>query len=59
MPFRVEQTARAKHDLDAILEWLLAQGAGENGLRWFLNLREAVASLSEFPQRCPIAAEGA
>ena len=55
MAFRVEQTARAKTDLDTILEWLIEQGAGEPGLRWFRKLREAIASLSELPHRCPLA----
>jgi hypothetical protein len=47
MAFRVNQTTQAKHDLDIILGWLLAQYAGETGLRWFQGLKEAVASLSE------------
>ena len=59
MAFRIEPTARAKQDLDAILEWLLAQEAGETGLRWFWKLKEAVASLSEISQRCPLAPENA
>jgi len=59
MAFRVELTANAKHELDAILEWLLAHDAGETGLRWFWKLREAVASLSDLPQRCRFAPENA
>jgi plasmid stabilization system protein ParE len=59
MAFRVEQTARAKRDLDAILEWLVAHDAGEAGVRWFRRLKEAVASLSELPHRCPLAPENA
>jgi hypothetical protein len=47
MAFRVKQTSQADHDLDAILEWLLAQEAGETGYRWFQRLRESVQSLSE------------
>jgi plasmid stabilization system protein ParE len=57
MAFRVKQTPQADHDLDAILDWLLAQQAGEAGQRWFRKLKEAVASLSEFPKRCPLAPE--
>ncbi|SPE26515.1 Plasmid stabilization system [Candidatus Sulfopaludibacter sp. SbA3] len=59
MAFQVELTTRAKQDLDAILEWLLTQGAGEAGLRWFQELREAIASLSTLPHRCPNAPENA
>jgi len=35
MAFRVKHTAQADYDLDLILEWLLAQQAGDAGLRWF------------------------
>jgi toxin ParE1/3/4 len=59
MVFRVKTSTRAKRDLDAILARLLSQGAAEAGLRWFQGLREAVASLAHFPQRCPIAPENA
>ncbi len=59
MAFRVESSARAKQDLDGILEWLLAEEAGEAGLRWFQRMRESVASLSELPRRCPLAPESA
>lgn len=57
MAFRVKQIPQADRDLDAILEWLLEQQAGEAGQRWFRRLKKAVASLSELPQRCPIAPE--
>lgn len=59
MAFRVKQALKAKRDLDLILEWLRSQYAGETGLRWFQGLKEAVASLSELPQRCPLAPENA
>lgn len=59
MAFRVEQAFKAKRDLDLILEWLLTQCAGESGLQWFQGLRQAIASLSELPQRCPLAPENA
>ena len=57
MTFRVELTAEAEKDLDRILEWLLAQQAGEAGVRWFEALEEAVGSLSSFPERCSLAPE--
>ena len=41
----------------AILEWLLAHEAGETGPRWFRNMKEAVASVSELPHRCSLAPE--
>ena len=57
MTFRVETTAAAEQDADAILDWLLSQHAGDAGMRWFLALQEAIASLAEFPERCPLAPE--
>jgi plasmid stabilization system protein ParE len=57
MAFRVEITPKARQDADAILEWLLAQEAGEAGLRWFRKLEEALASLTQLPTRCRLAPE--
>ena len=57
MTFRVETTVAAAQDADAILEWLLSQHAGEAGMRWFLALQDAIASLAAFPERCPLAPE--
>ncbi len=59
MAFRVKQTDRAKRDLDAILERLRAEGAGETGIRWFEQLEAAINSLAELPQRCSFAPENA
>jgi len=57
MNFRVETTAAAEQDADAILDWLLSQHAGEAGIRWFLALQDAIASLAAFPERCALAPE--
>src|SRR4051794_30196294 len=57
MAFRVEITARAKQNADAILEWLESQHSGDAGLRWFRKLEEAIASLAAFPVRCNLAPE--
>ena len=59
MTFRVETTLTAEQDADAILDWLLSQYAGDAGVRWFLALQDAIASLAEFPERCPLAPESA
>lgn len=59
MKFRVEVSAQAEGDASAILDWLLSQGAGETGIRWFLALEDEVASLATFPERCPLAPESA
>ncbi len=57
MVFRVEITPQAEQDANTILDWLVSQYAGEAGLRWFLKLEEAMASLAEFPTRCKLAPE--
>lgn len=57
MAFRVEITPEAEDDGEAILAWLLSQGAGDTGIRWFLALEDAIASLADFPERCPLAPE--
>lgn len=57
MTFRVRTTAQADRDAQEILEWLLAQHAGDAGIRWFENLEKAIESLSTFPNRCPVAPE--
>jgi plasmid stabilization system protein ParE len=59
MTFRVETTAAAEEDADAILAWLMSERAGDTGVRWFAALQDAVASLAEFPARCPLAPEDA
>ena len=59
MTFRVETTATAEQDGDGILEWLLSEHAGGTGMRWFVGLQDAIASLAEFPMRCPLAPENA
>ena len=57
MAFRVETSAEAERDAGEILEWLLRQHAGETGIRWFLALEDAIASLATFPESCPLAPE--
>ena len=57
MTFRVEMSAEAEHDAEEILAWLWSQGAGETGIRWFLAMEDAIASLSQFPKSCPLAPE--
>lgn len=56
---RVEISAEAKREADAILQWLLAQHAGDTGVQWFLRLEDAIATLATLPQRCSLAPENA
>jgi plasmid stabilization system protein ParE len=57
MTFRVEISADAERDAEAILEWLLSEQAGETGVRWFVELERAIKSLASFPERCAPAPE--
>jgi plasmid stabilization system protein ParE len=59
MTFRVETTAAAEQEADAILDWLVSQHAGDAGMRWFLALQDAIASLAQFPERWALAPESA
>jgi plasmid stabilization system protein ParE len=57
MAFRISITAKAKRDLDEIITWLLSKAAKDTAWRWFKGLREAIASLADSPERCPLAPE--
>ena len=57
MAFRVNISREAEQEGKSILDWLLAQHAGETGFRWFEGLEKAIASLTEMPERCPLAPE--
>ena len=57
MAFHVDVTPQAEQDANTILEWLLSEHARDKGARWFLKLQEAIASLADFPSRCPLAPE--
>jgi plasmid stabilization system protein ParE len=46
MAFLVETTPESERDADAIPEWLFSQHAGDTGIRWFLALEDAIASLA-------------
>ncbi len=56
MKFQVEYSARAEGDLYAAYAYI-ALDAPLNALRWLEGLEEAVAGLSQSPERYPIAPE--
>jgi hypothetical protein len=49
-----ETSAEAELDAVSILEWLLAQYAGDAGLRWFMAMDEAIASLADRARDYPL-----
>jgi plasmid stabilization system protein ParE len=58
MAFEIKYSDEAKKNLDAITSWLLYERfAGETALRWLERLREKIYTLSELPDRCPLARE--
>ena len=56
MAFYVEFTARAKDDLEDAARWY-AQHSRDKSLLWMIGCQEAIASLADFPSRCPVAPE--
>ena len=57
MAFRVSISAKAKRDLNRILDWLLTQGAGDAGVQWWRGSQRAISSLENTPRRCALAPE--
>ena len=59
MAFEIRYSDEAKRNLDAITSWPLYERlAGETALCWLGGLREKIHTLSELPDRCPLAREG-
>jgi plasmid stabilization system protein ParE len=56
MAYNVELTPRAAADADTTAEYI-KQFAPEAAQRWFDGFMQAVLSLEEMPQRCPLAPE--
>jgi plasmid stabilization system protein ParE len=56
MPYRVDLTPRAADDADSAAAYI-RQFAPEAAHRWFTGLMDAVLSLEELPNRCPLAPE--
>jgi len=53
MAYRVELRPRAEQDLETLFRWLVQQ-APLRGPQWVARLEEAIDSLREMPERCPI-----
>jgi len=53
MAYLVSLTARAQRDLVALYEHLHA-GESAPALRWYQGLRQAILTLEEYPNRCPL-----
>ena len=58
MAYSVLLTPQAVSDVDSAVEYLI-HSAPRRAAPWLQGLMEAVLSLSELPQRCPLAPEAA
>ena len=54
MSYRVVITARAKADAIEAFRWI-AERSPEAAARWYEALEQAIATLSDMPERCPVA----
>jgi plasmid stabilization system protein ParE len=59
MTFRVETTASAEQEADEFLTGYYRSMPETPASGWFLAMQDAIASLAEFPERCPLAPESA
>ena len=57
MAFRVELEPQAFADLDAIATYIRERSSFRQAERWFNGILAAIRSLSEMPERCPVAEE--
>ncbi len=56
MPFAVRMSPRAEADLEEACAWA-AQHAPVTAAEWRNRFKDALLSLAEHPERCPLAAE--
>ncbi|HEY3974481.1 MAG TPA: type II toxin-antitoxin system RelE/ParE family toxin [Candidatus Sulfotelmatobacter sp.] len=56
MAYLVRIAARAERDLVGIYEYIRA-GESSAALRWYEGLRQAILTLAEHPNRCPVTPE--
>ncbi len=57
MTFRVEITARARDEADAIFAWTAENRSPGQAEVWYRGLFEEIESLTRQPARCPVARE--
>jgi|CXWL01.1.fsa_nt_gi plasmid stabilization system protein ParE len=57
MAYRVKLTPRAQKDIEELYRWVIRR-APLQGAVWYNGLIDAIGSLADHPQRCPISPEG-
>ena len=54
MTYEIKISSEADAEADEVYEWI-ARDSLQNASRWYLRLFDAIQTLSENPQRCPLA----
>jgi plasmid stabilization system protein ParE len=54
--FKVEISPTAERDIEEIIDYI-ARDSIIDALRWYELAKDAIATLAEMPERCPIAVE--
>jgi plasmid stabilization system protein ParE len=54
MTYEIKISSEADQEADEVYEWI-ARDSLRNASRWYLGLIDAIQTLSENPQRCPLA----
>lgn len=57
MAYRVRLTPRAQKDVEELYRWIVLR-APLQGAVWYNGLLDALKSLADHPQRCPVSREG-
>lgn len=57
MTYRVVFTQRASQEMDAAADWWAAHRSPQQAARWYAGFSDAIFSLFESPERCPLARE--
>ncbi len=56
MSYQIIIEEPAQNDVDEAFQWL-SQYSPERAVLWHFGVQDAIASLKEFPRRCPLAPE--
>ena len=57
MIYRVVFTQRASDELAGAAKWWMRHRSHEQAAKWYSGFSDAIASLVDSPERCPLAAE--
>jgi plasmid stabilization system protein ParE len=57
MSYRVFTVPAAERDIHRAVKWWADHRSGEQAERWYTRIYPAIGTLSETPDRCPVASE--